>query len=55
MHAIEDAFLLNLFTSSIIQIVPGWDWLVSPMNGLINVLLFVALGIGLRRLRIQKK
>jgi hypothetical protein len=54
MHAIEDAFLFSLFTGQLIQLVPGTDWLISPMNGLINVLFFVMLGIGLRQLRKRK-
>lgn len=54
MHAIEDVFLLTLFTESFIQIQPGWDWLISPMNGLINVLFFIALGVGLHQWRKRK-
>jgi membrane protease YdiL (CAAX protease family) len=51
MHAVEDAILLPLFERRLIQIVPGADWLVSPMNGLICVLLFVALAMALRQWR----
>jgi len=51
MHAVEDAFLLQLFEGQLIQIMPGTDWLVSPMNGLLCVFLFAALGIGLYRWR----
>lgn len=51
MHMVEDAFLNQLFTEGHIRIVPGTDWLVSPVNGLISILLFVAVGVGLRRLR----
>ena len=46
-----DAFLNQLFTGRYIQIVPGTDWLISPVNGLVGILLFAGLGIGLRRLR----
>ncbi len=54
MHTVEDAFLNQLFTDHHIQIVPGTDWLVSPVNGLISILLFITLGVGLRRLRKRK-
>jgi len=54
MHMVEDAFLIQLFTGNHIQIVPGTDWLVSPMNGLLMSFLFIALGVGLRQLRKRK-
>ena len=54
MHAVEDAVLLQLFEARLIQIVPGTDWLISPMNGLVMVLFFTACGIGLRQLRRRK-
>lgn len=51
MHTVEDAFLNQLFTENHISIVPGTDWLVSPVHGLISIVLFVAAGIGLNRYR----
>jgi hypothetical protein len=54
MHMVEDVFLIQLFTGNHIQIMPGTDWLISPMNGLLMSLLFIALGIGLRQFRKQK-
>ena len=51
MHTVEDAFLNQLFTGHHIQITPGTDWLVSPVNGLISIFFFVAIGVGLRQLR----
>jgi membrane protease YdiL (CAAX protease family) len=54
MHMVEDAFLNQLFTARYIQIMPGRDWLVSPVNGLISVCLFIALGVGLRQWRKRK-
>ena len=51
MHMVEDAFLIQLFVGNHIQIMPGRDWLVSPMNGLLMALLFIVLGIGLRQVR----
>jgi hypothetical protein len=55
MHMVEDAFLNQLFTEHHIQIVPGTDWLVSPMNGVISIFFFIAIGVGLRQLRIRKQ
>jgi membrane protease YdiL (CAAX protease family) len=54
MHAVEDAFLFSLFVDRHIQILPGTDWLISPMNGLISVIFFLAIGIGLYRSRNKK-
>lgn len=51
MHMVEDAFLNQLFTEKHISIVPGTDWLVSPLNGLVSILLFFAVGVGLNRYR----
>lgn len=51
MHMVEDAFLNQLFTGHHIRIVPGTDWLISPVNGLISILLFAAAGVALHRLR----
>lgn len=54
MHAVEDAFLFALILDGYVQILPGTDWLISPMNGLISVVLFLVLGISLHQLRIRK-
>jgi hypothetical protein len=51
MHMVEDAFLIQLFLGNHIQIVPGTDWLISPMNGLLMSFFFIVLGIGLRQYR----
>ena len=54
MHMVEDAILNQLFTEHHIQIIPGTDWLVSPMNGFISIFFFIAIGVGLRQLRKRK-
>ena len=54
LHMVEDALLIPLFTAQHIQIIPGTDWLVSPMHGLLASLFFVAVGMGLRYLRKRK-
>jgi membrane protease YdiL (CAAX protease family) len=51
MHMVEDAFVNQLFTEGHIAIVPGSDWLVSPVNGLISVVLWLAMGVALYRYR----
>lgn len=55
MHMVEDAFLNQLFIDNHVQIVPGTDWLVSPVNGLIGIALFAALGVVLRQIRKRKE
>jgi hypothetical protein len=54
MHMVEDAFLNQLFTEHHIQIVPGTDWLISPVNGLISIVLFGAVGIWLHQVRSRR-
>ena len=54
MHAVEDALLIKLIADHYIQILPGTDWLISPMSGLISVIFFLAIGVGLRQLRRRK-
>lgn len=54
MHMVEDAILIQLFTEGRIRIIPGTDWLISPMNGIVSILLFIAVGVGLRHLRMRK-
>ncbi|HSR40683.1 MAG TPA: CPBP family intramembrane glutamic endopeptidase, partial [Longimicrobiales bacterium] len=55
MHMVEDAFLNQLFTENHIRIVPGTDWLVSPVNGLVGIVLFTAAAFALRRWRLARK
>ena len=47
-------FCNQLFTEHRIAIVPGADWLMSPVNGPIGIFLFVAVGVGLNRIRGQE-
>jgi len=51
MHMVEDASLNQLFTGHYIKIRPGAEWLISPLNGLVSILLFLAIGVVLRQLR----
>ncbi len=51
MHSVEDAVVNPLFTEQRIVVHRGADWLVSPVNGLISIGLFVALGVALARYR----
>ena len=54
MHAVEDGLLITLIADHYIQILPGTDWFISPMSGLISVIFFLAIGVGLRQLRKRK-
>jgi hypothetical protein len=54
MHTVEDSFLNQLFIEHHIQIIPGTDWLVSPMNGLISIFFFIAIGVVLRQWRTRR-
>jgi hypothetical protein len=47
MHTVENAFLNHLFTERQMAIAPGRDWLFLPVNGLISIVLFGAVGIAL--------
>jgi membrane protease YdiL (CAAX protease family) len=51
MHAVEDAFLNQLFIERHLVISPRADWLVSPVNGVAGIILFLCLGIALNRYR----
>lgn len=51
MHMVEDAFVNQLFMEKHLSIVPGTDWFVSPVNGVVSILLFIAVGVGLNRYR----
>jgi hypothetical protein len=54
MHVVENALLIQLITEHHIRILRGIDWLISPMSGLISVVIFLAIGVGIRQLRIKK-
>ena len=54
MHTVEDALLFTLVIDRYIQILPGTDWLISPMNGLVSAIFFLMIGVGLRKLRKRK-
>jgi membrane protease YdiL (CAAX protease family) len=54
MHTVEDALLFTLVIDRYIQILPGTDWLISPMNGLVSAIFFLVIGVGLRQLRKRK-
>ena len=54
MHTVENALVNPLFTEHYIRISPGTDWLISPMNGLISIAIFLAIGIVLNRWRKRK-
>lgn len=55
MHSVEDAFVNPLFTEQQVVVQQGADWLVSPVNGIVSIALFVALGVGLNRYRVRRR
>lgn len=54
MHMVEDAFVNQLILEKHVVFAPGTELLVSPVNGLISLLLFLAVGIGLHRYRVSR-
>jgi hypothetical protein len=55
MHMVEDAFLFVIIAGNYIRIMPGTDWLISPMNGLLMSLIFIGIGVGLNQYRKRKR
>lgn len=51
MHMVEDAFVNQLILDKHIVFSSNSELLVSPVNGLISVLLFLAVGVALNRYR----
>lgn len=51
MHMVEDAFVNPLFIGGFIQIIQGKDLLISPIYGVISIILYTVIGLGLRHLR----
>ena len=51
IHMVEDALLNPLLLDGYIQITPGMDWLISPGVGILSILCFTAIGIGLYQWR----
>jgi hypothetical protein len=55
MHMSEDAFLNPLLLERHVIVERGADWLVSPVNGLVSVALFAAVGWVLRRQGLSRR
>jgi hypothetical protein len=55
MHMVEDAFLNPLLLDGYIQVTPGMDWLISPGVGILSILFFTVIGIGLYQCRKRKQ
>jgi hypothetical protein len=54
MHAVEDAFIGVIIAENYIRMMPGTDWLISPMNGLLMSLFFIVIGVWLHQYRKRK-
>ncbi|MCC5930388.1 MAG: CPBP family intramembrane metalloprotease [Cyclobacteriaceae bacterium] len=53
LHAVEDALINHLVIDGYIQISAGMEWVISPISGLIPNLMYLAIGLWLRRERIK--
>ncbi|WP_243119947.1 CPBP family glutamic-type intramembrane protease [Pelotomaculum propionicicum] len=53
MHMVEDSLVNLLVISHYISIATGKEILVSPINGIITSILYVAVGLGIRAYRIR--
>ncbi|MGI6711133.1 MAG: CPBP family intramembrane glutamic endopeptidase [Bacillota bacterium] len=53
LHAVEDSLINLLVISDYISIAAGKEILISPINGIITSILYVAVGIGIRAYRRQ--
>lgn len=53
MHAVEDAFTLPLIDKQFIKMTHGAEWFISPNTGLISAIIFIAVGLWLRKLRLN--
>ncbi len=55
MHAVGNALVDVLAVSSLIRILPGTDWLVSPAHqSVLTLIIFVVIGVGLHRARVNR-
>lgn len=53
MHMVEDSLINLLVISGFISIAAGKEILVSPINGIITSILYVAVGLGIRAYRLR--
>lgn len=53
MHTVEDAFVNQLIVDRHVVIAPGAAWLISPVYGVVGIVAFLVLGVGLHRYRVQ--
>lgn len=50
-HAVEDATVNPLVFDGHLEIQPGFEWLISPIVGLLPAVILLGLGLWLRRIR----
>lgn len=53
LHAVEDSLINLLIISGYISIAAGKEILISPINGIITSILYIAVGLGIRAYRIR--
>ena len=51
LHMVEDSLINLIVISAYISIAPGKEFLVSPINGVITCILYLAVGLGIRAYR----
>jgi hypothetical protein len=51
LHTVEDSLINLLVISGYISIAAGKEILISPINGIITSILYVAVGLGIRAYR----
>lgn len=53
LHTVEDSLINLLLISGYISIAAGKEILISPINGIITSILYIAVGMGIRAYRIR--
>jgi hypothetical protein len=55
LHTMEDSLINPLIISGYISIATGREALISPINGVVTFVLYVAVGLGIRAYRTSKQ
>ncbi len=54
MHMVEDAFVNPLVLDGSFTITGNADWLIHPAVGILSIMLYTVVGLGLRRIRLKR-
>lgn len=55
MHMVEDAFVNPMVLDKAFQIMPGKDLIIHPVMGVLSIILYTVVGLGLRSIRINSQ